>query len=625
MFYKLLSFIGVLFFSMPLSAQNDKAIDKTIQSSRDSLNTNPEYAYNSLSSIIKDTKITSSFKRNAYIYLSEYFNRKGVTDSAIFYANKGLIKVTSEKEKAIAYRIIGSSYVQNGKRDEALVWLFKSLEIAERLKIGKLLMSIKSDLGHLYYQKEDYDKALSYWKESANSKFSEEIKLKALINIASVYFRKADYETAKSYLKKALDTPNKDKYFGMLLPIYINLGALDFQEENYDQAEYYFRKARTISKKHNQVAGLLPSTINIGLIHNAKENYNLALKFFDEALQIAEENSNLESQKNIFKYYEETYIKMEDYKSAHEILNKHNIIKDSINKNQLDKRITELEVKYETSQKEEEIKNQTFLKKIFFVGAIIILIPIAFLMILYYQKHKTQVSINEYQKQINKQKVDVLIKEQELTLIENAVKTQKKEQERIGMELHDTIGGNLAFVKLKLSSLDKNNDYESLLKMLEETCDQIRDLSHDLIEEKIEKDSFTSTIINYVNEANVISGKKILFYPHPEEALNLIDDTIQIELFKIIQELLSNAIKHSKASEINIYINKYDESLKLIFEDNGVGFEADKKTDGIGISNIKNRIELLAGVMHVDSHLKRGAIFTIDIPIVNVQMLQHEI
>ncbi len=182
----------------------------------------------------------------------------------------------------------------------------------------------------------------------------------------------------------------------------------------------------------------------------------------------------------------------------------------------------------------------------------------------------------------------------------------------------------MAFVKLKLSHLDKDKEYGVLLKKIEETCDQIRDLSHDLIEEKIENNTFTSLIQNHINEASIVSGKKIVFYPHPREALNSINETVQVELFKIIQELLSNAVKHSGADEINIYFNKYDESFKLIFEDNGVGFEVNKVTQGIGIRNIKNRIEALSGAIHIDSHLDKGSVFTIDIPNTNVSNYEIE-
>jgi len=157
LFYNILNnrflFVFLVLLSSQVKAQNDNGLEQLISNSRDSLNTNPNYTYDYLSSVIKSSTISSSLKSNAYVYLSEYFNRNGVTDSAIFYANKGLSKLSSEKEKAIAYRVIGSSCIQSGKKDEALDWLLKSLQIGERLKIEKVIISVKSDLGHLYFQK----------------------------------------------------------------------------------------------------------------------------------------------------------------------------------------------------------------------------------------------------------------------------------------------------------------------------------------------------------------------------------------------------------------------------------------------------------------------------------------
>ena len=110
---------------------------------------------------------------------------------------------------------------------------------------------------------------------------------------------------------------------------------------------------------------------------------------------------------------------------------------------------------------------------------------------------------------------------------------------------------------------------------------------------------------------------KIIFNVIPSGLNKRIDNTVELLLFRIIQELATNCIKHAQASEVNIYINQYDNEINVMVEDNGKGFtkETNKTTDGIGLKNMERKIEQLSGSFTIDSKLGKGTTIIIDLPL----------
>ncbi|MGB5554827.1 MAG: ATP-binding protein, partial [Flavobacteriaceae bacterium] len=290
----------------------------------------------------------------------------------------------------------------------------------------------------------------------------------------------------------------------------------------------------------------------------------------------------------------------------------------------------ELEVQYETLQKEkeittlqedqilktEELKRQTTIKYAFLIGFLVILIPIFALLYMYYQKLQAQSQLSQQQAILNEQQLTALKQQQELNLIKATMEGQDEERKRIAQELHDSIGSNLAGIKLQMASLKGDTaKHKSIAGQLDETYQLVRDISHTLIPKKFRQNAFTDLINEYVKSIVASATLNIGFYPHPKEAINIIDEKLQMELFKIIQELMTNTLKHAAANKVEIHVSLIDDELSLIFEDDGVGFNTQQITQGIGFKNIKSRILELNGALHIDTTAHRGTTISIEIPI----------
>ena len=224
--------------------------------------------------------------------------------------------------------------------------------------------------------------------------------------------------------------------------------------------------------------------------------------------------------------------------------------------------------------------------------------------------------MNKIHKDIDERKLDMVLKGQEHEVIRVAIDIQDKERKRIAQELHDSIGGNLAAIRLQLNSLAtrKNNQLDFIKKLLDDTYEQVRNLSHDLIPKKFSKNEFSIVLEEYLQNIKEASNLSISFSIHPRKKIDELNEIVLMELFKIIQELITNTLKHAKAGVAELHLNLVKDKLSLFFEDNGIGFDPENLKEGIGLDSIKCRLKKLNGVMAIDSKHNRGALINIEIP-----------
>ena len=179
-------------------------------------------------------------------------------------------------------------------------------------------------------------------------------------------------------------------------------------------------------------------------------------------------------------------------------------------------------------------------------------------------------------------------KNHQTEIIRAIVESQEKERNKVGRELHDMIGANISVIK---QQVDKNNT--SLINIIKRTIDSVRNLSHGLVTPLIKDDEF----VDEINELCSLSSNmdiKMQSYFHNWTKIN--NPEKATHLYRIVQELLQNAIKHSKAKSVLIQfiVNKEDE-LTIMYEDDGIGFDYKKayNNKGLGLMNIENRIQLI--------------------------------
>lgn len=608
-----------------------------------SFSTIPNYKQKSLEPYYKALKEATYGVQRFSIFdqLAEYHTQKGDTDSIMYYGNLYLKEIISwdkpEAEKQSyytkAYFILANGSKFNGLLDNAIKWHFKGITEAEKTNNTEFQFLHKTGVGQIYNLKKDYNKAISIL-ESASEQFSLEWPLQnseAKVYLADAYYYLGNIKTAKSYYEKALKESKAYQNVKMELSIIMRLGELSENENEFEKALQYYQESRTKGLKEGFDTFYFEGTTHIGNLYYKQKNYDVAIMILSTSYINALDRDNLYYQAQILDLQRKAFYDNDDPKNAYAVITQLMNVRNRISKEQQRKISAELEVQYETLQKEKEIlslqegqiqqeselNRQRTIKTAFLIGFLIILIPIIALLFTYYQKIQAQTELSKKQEEINVQKVAALEQEQELNLIKAAIEGQDEERKRIAQELHDSIGGNLAGIKLQISSLTKGaEELKPINKQIDETYQLVRDISHTLIPKKFKQNAFTGLIRGYIKSITNTGELEIGFHPHPEEAINTIADTIQMELFKIIQELMTNTIKHANASTVDIHLSMIDNELSLLFEDNGDGFETVDTKEGIGFENMRSRVNSIQGNLHVDSVKQRGTVVSIEIPFV---------
>ncbi len=298
-------------------------------------------------------------------------------------------------------------------------------------------------------------------------------------------------------------------------------------------------------------------------------------------------------------------------------------------------KISELKVKLNIADKENEIvqlqntnlkteasrvKNRNLL-----IGSITFIIIGSILVFLVYKNTKRKQRIIQQEHEIKTQKTEKLLKEQELNAIDAIIAGQEKERQRLANDLHDNLGSTLATIKLHFQHIQSNRLtektkgmeelYSKTNELLDEAYRKVRTIAHEKNNGVMANQGLLSAITKLAKSVSNRDGLQMEVRDYGLE--ERLDNTLEISIFRIIQELVTNTIKHANASEIHISLTNHDSLLNIIIEDNGKGFNAKvlPQKEGIGLATIEKRIEHLEGTFEIDSTIGKGTNIIINIPI----------
>lgn len=259
-------------------------------------------------------------------------------------------------------------------------------------------------------------------------------------------------------------------------------------------------------------------------------------------------------------------------------------------------------------------KTTLLFSTIFIAGLILTLAGI----ILYIGHRRTQQELSKEREALNTQRIVGIFQEQELRNLDNLLDGQEIERQRIATDLHDRLGGLMATVKLHFNALERHirpeqqAPFQQAARLIDQSCSEIRKISHDLAEGQIAAFGLISAVRDLANSISREGDLRVrVFHQHLKERLPL---ALKRDLYKIIQELLTNVIKHAKATEVTVQLFRHPQHLNLIVEDNGRGMIG-IQYNGLGLQSIQGRVQTHQGEFHIDTQPETGTTILIDIPL----------
>lgn len=624
--------IFVLLFSIVTtlshSQSKESQLEQYYQNYRSTVDSRPDSA---LYFILKAKEINKSSDKDwdAKIYYGigySYFNLQNYSQ-ALDHLNKA---VSFSKESSNynilskAYNQIGLLYSLQNNFKQALSNYHNSLKISEeKEELSDNTIVALSNIADLYILQKDTMSAIRYYHQAIKIGERENKKQNlvfALNNIAVVYMD-TNKDSAEIYLKKALqiykDTGN---IYGQIV-IQNNLATtyLNFKsEKDYSQAEQYLYESLDFSKKNKNIDLEYFSYFYLGsYFEKGKMNFQKAKDYYDRALQILKKGYRSDYTIELYKSLSRVNLKLGDYKSAYDYQNIQYKLQDSIFSIEKNKQFHESQTKFDVERKNNQIQLlnkeaqiEKGHKRLILIGSILLIIPLLLLAVFYRQRMR-------YQETITKQDKLLFEKEKETIKAKNLIEGQNMERSRIAKELHDGVGGKLSAIKIKMDQLNtttiQDSELDYCIKQLQDTAREIRVISHELNENKINELNFVHLLSHLIDDYKFYFNGEIHFNIFPEDKYEQITGVNKHYLYRVIQEILSNCLKYAEAE--NIYVDcTFDEVYRIIIDDDGKGFDVANVKKGMGMDNIRKRVETLQGKLHIDSQIGRGATFIMEIP-----------
>jgi two-component system NarL family sensor kinase len=233
-------------------------------------------------------------------------------------------------------------------------------------------------------------------------------------------------------------------------------------------------------------------------------------------------------------------------------------------------------------------------------------------------RHRQQLA--KQQHELQQQHIRELEKDKQLVAVDSMLKGQEEERSRLAKDLHDGLGGLLSGVKFSLSNMKENlivtpdnmAVFERSLDMIDTSIKELRRIAHNMMPEMLTKFGLDEALKDYCNTVN---ATKLLTVRYQSLGIeNRLEKATEIIVYRIVQELLNNILKHAAASEVFVQLIRENDRLNIVVEDNGRGFDTAmlENNKGAGWVNIRSRVEYLKGQLDVHSEPGKGTLVNIE-------------
>lgn len=536
-------------------------------------------------------------------------------DSAYYYYRESekVFRLLKDDEK-IAKALFNKAHLlfTSGNYIESEVEVIKALQKIKKTKNYELLYACYYLQSCNHTELEEFEEALRYLNlalinlekiQAINPNYLE-YKSRVIVGICNIYDKKLEFDKSIALLNTLLTNDLKIKNPVLYSTVLSNLGYSYMKSGNLKQAKLYFDESLTLLPKNIFDKNYLFKVINLGEFNLlAKDTLN-SVAYFKKALPLSKE---MKSNKELLKTL--NFLSISDKKNAAFYKNEYVKVSDSIIRIQRLNRDKFARIEYETSKVEDE-------NKILSHNNLLLILGLAFSIVVFLTAIivRTQISRKKElllikQKEIANYELLSLIKEFQFGLVQ----AKEEEQSRISKELHDGIVNQIYAIRMVLDTLNDEDDEFTkerrvvYIKELHKVESEIRSISHQLYTDfSIYDSNYLFLIHSLIKSNNDLKGTVFTVSISDTIDWNNYSSIVKINLYRILQELFLNVNKYAQASVCNLVIEETTDFLLAIVEDDGIGFDKNQITEGIGLKNINERIKTIDAQISIESEIGRG-------------------
>ncbi|MDJ1500264.1 tetratricopeptide repeat-containing sensor histidine kinase [Xanthocytophaga agilis] len=507
--------------------------------------------------------------------------------------------------------------------EQGIQYAMKGLQQAEHLKDREFIANQYNLLGLLYAEMAQYQQAMGFFELSltylppqSKHHYGLTRRYHVLSNIAQCYEILKDIPAAIRYNLSSLKEAQRQEGFRGMSVASWSLGNIFYTQGNYVQALHYYQQSLHYSEIIHDTDAAIAVYPHLFHVHSKLNDPLTANKFLNQGLAIAQKDIQRIKPSSLKEFYTEViqiYYQLFNYRNVVTYQQKLNKISEQIIHQEKKQRLAVLAAFYENEKriaqivlekKEQEAQlkqHQLFLR---YMALLIGLVIITFCAFYYAFRQKQRLKSWQFQQQIK-----TLNQKQEMAALRAMVEGEEQERVRIARELHDGLTGLLSaarhqvestFRQLPLSE-DKICLTSPAIQLLDKAFHEVRRISHNLMPYALQRHGLATALQEYCENVQQSGLLKIEYQQLGwRERLS---PTLELWLYRIIQELISNSLKHAKATQALVQLCRFEEIIQITVEDNGQGFDTHKVNtkDGNGLLNIESRIKYMNGNLSVKS------------------------
>ena len=528
------------------------------------------------------------------------------------------LKKNSEEELAFDFRSAKILY-EKGNKEKALESLLIGSEKLKAIPFSPLNIKYANFLAKIFVNSQNFDKAISYSKLALKKAIliKDTIYItKSLIRIGSFFYAKNDEDSAKIYFNKVTNYPVTSKTENGIANAYNNIGVIDQNRDNYNSAKYYYKKSLEIKRRMKDTLGIAYLIVNIGNLDHFQNNFHTAINSYSTALNMIVKDTTRDAlfiKRTIYDNLSVSYDSLKDYRNAFLNLYKSSRIIKKLTDDRLAQNIAEVDAKYSLAMEEkrtEEESGKAFRAQVLFYGLAFLTLTFVILVIIFYKNYKLK----------EQNRLEQVHSNLQTRIINATIDAKEKERKTIAEILHDSVSALLSSANLHLqaskSILNSKAPVEitKAQEIVIEASVKIRDLSHELISSVLLKFGLAFAVHDICEK---YSNSKLEFNSD-DNGIKRYNQEFEIKIYNIIEELINNILKHSKAKNASItLLERNGDKLLIQIIDDGKGFDVNKerKKDGLGLSHIEARIKIMNGVFNINSKKGEGTSIFISVPV----------
>lgn len=559
--------------------------------------------------------------------LSIVYMDKTLLDSAILLLNEALaIRITLEDSvgQAAIYNKLGIIYQNRLDLSKALDNALNALKIYEALNMMPHQMIIMNNIGIIHYNLRNFSKSLEI--HSQLLKLREQSGDPAgmgqtLLNLGNVHIALGDTALGMNDHKKAADIFRTLGKRDELATALNNIGAFQNLRKEYADARKNLEESLSIRRSLNKQKEICSTLVLLGELNTLTGNLKVAEKNLREAIAISRE-LELPLERLCYQKMARLFAELNKADSVFVYYEKYELLNNKLYESNLKNEVAGLQTKYESEKKEQEIaslKQENIIhqlsnaKQRTYYASALAVAGIAGFSLFQFQKNK---------RFKEKTKLRLELQKHQEQAARDVIDAEMNERRRIASELHDGVGQIFSAARMNLSGINSTISFsnqnhrqvfEKTLTLIDEGCQELRSISHAMMPEALLKKGLPDALRELVNR---IDQNRLTISLSISGIDSRLAQTLETNLYRIVQEAIGNTMKHAQASAMDIQLTLNAGKIDLTIEDNGKGFQLTsiENLKGIGIKNIISRVNILNGKIDIDTQPGKGTLLAITIP-----------